>query len=260
MPNAGLAGEGARRLHARRPQHARQGVRDLGRGGRNAARRTVRCWRAVRHARGRPGRRRLRRRRGLPRPALGRSSSSPLPRPATPTAPKAPPTLPAELPPRATAPDAACRRIRRERARTCRRIGHARALRPRRSRSRRRSSGSPTRTPRRRSSPGRSGAQVGDPPRPRGCASRTATACQPSSATVPPAGHRMPARPGRGPRPPCSPSGDHAQVAVGPPAQLAHDGVHEPLLVAHLPVGDGVDQAALALEQLGHRLVDRVRR
>ena len=42
-------------------------------------------------------------------------------------------------------------------------------------------------------------------------------------------------------------SGDHAQVPDGPAAQLAHDGVHEPLLVAHLAVGDRVDQAALAL-------------
>src|SRR5215213_54206 len=48
--------------------------------------------------------------------------------------------------------------------------------------------------------------------------------------------------------------GHDAQVAEWPSAQLAHDRVHEPLLVTHLAIGHGVDQAALALEQLRHAL------
>ena len=52
---------------------------------------------------------------------------------------------------------------------------------------------------------------------------------------------------------------NHPQMPERPPPQLAHDRVDQPLLVHHAAVGDRVDQAALALEELGHRLVDRVR-
>src|SRR5215218_4111069 len=67
----------------------------------------------------------------------------------------------------------------------------------------------------------------------------------------------------RGGCPPLAPpnrSGHDAQMSERLAAQLAHDGVDEPLLVADLAVGHRVDQAALALQQLGHRLIDRVRR
>src|SRR4051794_21167746 len=50
-----------------------------------------------------------------------------------------------------------------------------------------------------------------------------------------------------------------AQVAQRAPAQLAHELGDERGTVVRPAVGDGADDAALALDQRGHRLVDRVR-